>query len=221
MKPIRRHAAAILLALTGLIVAVIVYPDLPAQVPVHWSATGVVDQRMPKDIGAFIQPLSALAIVGLMIACEPRDWREPQAGAVHSIYPAMVAVVSGFMLYMTVVLLLAGVGAHLDIPTDVTVGIGILMAALGNSLGKVPRNRLIGIRFPWTLASGEVWSRTHRLAGWLFALGGSLTAAFAVITRSPSSPLFGAGVLIAAAVVASVYSFALSRRLPRGGPTGE
>lgn len=221
MKPIRRHAAAIVLALTGLVVALIVYPDLPAQVPVHWSATGVIDQRMPKDIGAFIQPLTALAIVGLMIAGEPRNWREPQAGAMHSIYPAMVAVVSGFMLYMTVLLLLAGVGAHLDIPTDLTVGIGILLAALGNSFGKVPRNRLIGIRFPWTLSSSEVWSRTHRVAGWLFALGGALAAAFALITRSPLSPLFGAGVMIAASVVTSVYSFVLSRRLARGAPPGE
>lgn len=33
-------------------------------------------------------------------------------------------------------------------------------------------NLFVGIRTPWTLASEEVWYRTHRLAGWLFVLAG-------------------------------------------------
>jgi uncharacterized membrane protein len=167
MRLIRRYAVAILLAVAALIVAVVMYPRLPARVPVHWSAAGVVDRRMPKSVGAYIQPVSALVVVGLMMIFEPKNWREPEAGAIHWIYPTMVAVLAGFMLYLTILMVLVATGAHPDIPTDVIVGTGILFAAIGSGLGKVPQNPRVGIRVRWTLSNREVWSRTHRLAGWL------------------------------------------------------
>ena len=139
----------------------------------------------------------------------------------HWLYPAIVAAVAGFMFYVTILMLFAGMGSHLNIPTDITVGIGILFTALGNNLGKVPPNRIVGIRLPRTLSNREVWSRTHRVAGWLFTLGGLTTVVFALTTRSPAGAMFGVIVLTASALVASAYSFMLSRRLPRDGTSGD
>lgn len=221
MNLIRRYAIAIAFALTGLIIAALLYPELPARVPVHWSAAGVVDHWMPKSEGAFIQPITTLAVIGLLIAVERREWRGQDTGAMHWLYPAIVAAVAGFMFYVTILMLFAGMGSHLNIPTDITVGIGILFAALGNNLGKVPPNRIVGIRLPRTLSNREVWSRTHRVAGWLFTLGGLTTVVFALTTRSPAGAMFGLIVLTASALVASAYSFMLSRRLPRDGTSGD
>lgn len=220
MRAIRRHAIAIVLALGGLSVAALLYPKLPARVPIHWGANGAPDNWMPREVGAFLQPITYLAMVGLLMACEPAKWREAGAGPMHWAYPAMVATLSGFMLYVTLLMLLAGMGARPDMLIDVTAGIGVLFAALGNTLGKVPRNRVVGIRQPWTLSNPEVWSRTHRLAGWLYTLAGAATTAFALLSRSPSSPIFGGVALIAAALVANVYSFVLARRLRRGRAAG-
>lgn len=217
MKRIRRHAIAIVLAVTGLIVAAVLYPKLPAQVPVHWSGTGAADRWMPKDVGAFMQPVISLAVVGLLMVVEPTDWHERQAGPVHWIYPMAVEAFSGFMLCVTVLMLLAGMGTHVSIPTGVTVGIGILFAALGTNFGKVPANSPVGIRLPWTVSNREIWLRTHTVAGWLLTLAGLATAAFALASREPSSAIFGAVAIIASVLVAGAYSFVLSRGLLRDG----
>lgn len=215
MKLLRRYAVSIAFALAGVVIAAVLYRQLPARVPVHWSGAGVVDRWMPKSEGAFLQPLTSLAIVVLLVAVEPANWREPQAGAIHWLYPVIVAIFSGLMLYVTILMLLAGLGVHPGIVVDITAAVGMLFAALGDKFGELPQNRLLGIRFPWTLANREVWSRTHRLHGWLIALAGVGTAAFALITRSPSSPIFGALVMVAFVLLAGVYSFMLSRRLAR------
>src|SRR5262249_43685722 len=55
--------------------------------------------------------------------------------------------------------------------------VGVLLVVLGNFLGKVTRNFFVGIRTPWTLASEEVWFKTHRLGGKLFVFAGLATFA--------------------------------------------
>ncbi|HMC92889.1 MAG TPA: SdpI family protein, partial [Allosphingosinicella sp.] len=40
--------------------------------------------------------------------------------------------------------------------------IGAMFVLIGNQLGKSRSMYLVGIRTPWTLASEEVWIRTHR-----------------------------------------------------------
>ena len=52
----------------------------------------------------------------------------------------------------------------------------LLLALLGNVLGKVRRNFWVGVRTPWTLADVRVWERTHRLAAWLFTVAGLVGA---------------------------------------------
>ena len=39
---------------------------------------------------------------------------------------------------------------------------------------RVRRNRWVGVRTPWTLASDRVWTETHRLAAYLFVATGVL-----------------------------------------------
>ena len=51
---------------------------------------------------------------------------------------------------------------------------GLILIVVGNYLPKARQNYTIGIRIPWTLASEENWNRTHRLAGYLWVIGGIL-----------------------------------------------
>src|SRR5262245_17683179 len=63
-------------------------------------------------------------------------------------------------------------------------GMFLFFALLGNVLGKVKRNFFMGVRTPWTLASETVWTRTHRLAAWLWT-GGGLVGLVAVLAGAP------------------------------------
>jgi uncharacterized membrane protein len=87
---------------------------------------------------------------------------------------------------------------------------GGLFILIGNYLSKFPRNFFVGIRTPWTLASDEVWNRTHRLGGWVFILAGLVLAATAFF---PGAMPVVIVVVVVAALVPVLYSLWLYRRL--------
>lgn len=86
----------------------------------------------------------------------------------------------------------------------VMIGVGLLFATLGNYLGKSKRNFFLGIRTPWTLASDEVWRRTHRLGGWVMVGAG---VALVVMGFTGIHQLAFALVIGAAVLVPVIYSF--------------
>jgi len=53
-------------------------------------------------------------------------------------------------------------------------GLSVLLIFIGNVLGKVRQNFMLGIRTPWTLSSEMSWEKTHRMGGRLFVLSGIL-----------------------------------------------
>jgi uncharacterized membrane protein len=88
--------------------------------------------------------------------------------------------------------------------------VGLLLVILGNFMGKLTRNFFIGIRTPWTIASEEVWLRTHRLGGKLFVVAG-LVLFFSSLLGGGWIP--AAVAIGAAALISVVYSYLLYRRI--------
>jgi uncharacterized membrane protein len=85
-----------------------------------------------------------------------------------------------------------------------------LFVIIGNYLGKVRKNFFIGIRTPWTLASDEVWNRTHRIGGRLFMLSGVIIWLGALL-RLPLS--WTVGVAVGLVLIPVVYSYFLYRKI--------
>jgi uncharacterized membrane protein len=67
-------------------------------------------------------------------------------------------------------------GYRLPVTSSAFVLTAPALAVIGNSMRKIRRNSLCGIRTPWTLASDIVWERTHRIGGRLM-----VAHAFAVL----------------------------------------
>jgi uncharacterized membrane protein len=88
----------------------------------------------------------------------------------------------------------------------------LLLALLGNVLGRVRRNFYIGVRTPWTLASEKVWDATHRIAARMFVLAGLLGLLSLAVT---ASPVAGLVILVAAALASALYSLVYYKRLER------
>lgn len=210
MNLIRRYSLAILFVAGAFGIAAISYPSLPARVAVHWSLSGVPDNWMPKPIGAFILPIIGLVLTSVLIACAPRQPRGSEQGSMPRVYATVVAAISAIPLYATIGMVCAALGLELNVVSYAVVGLGVVLMVLGNLLGKTTRNRLIGVRLPWTMASEEVWSRTNRLTGWLLVLGGAATVLGALIGNGI---LVALCVIAATAVVSIVYSCAIARRL--------
>jgi uncharacterized membrane protein len=72
---------------------------------------------------------------------------------------------------------------------------------------------LVGLRTPWTLASEDVWIRTHRLAGKLMVLAGLAIIAGALLPLPPAVLVQAMlALVVVTAAVPIVYSYLLWRR---------
>lgn len=185
------------------------YPQLPDPVPTHWNLSGVADGFTAKPWGVLIYPAMLLFIwlvFKLIPVISPKGFRLDQFMGVVDVLQL------SFMAFLTLIGIaaLAAARGSVDIGLIVPLAMGMLLIVIGNYLGKVRRNFFIGIRTPWTLASEEVWNRTHRLGGYLFVAAGVLMAFGAV---GQIGFWIGFGAVMTAALVPVLYSLWLYRRI--------
>jgi uncharacterized membrane protein len=191
------------------------YGRLPRAVPVHWNARGVADGFMAKPWGVFILPLTMAAVwlvLWLVPRISPHGYRLDRSRRAIAIVQVSVMA---FLLAVTALALLAGTGAPVAMARAVPVFVGALFMVIGNFMPKFGRNFFVGIRTPWTLASDEVWLRTHRFGGPLFVLAGLALVVSGVLDGGLAGMLVPAG---AAALVPIVYSYLLYRRIEKPDP---
>ena len=217
MKWTGQVVTRILLILVAAAFAAVLYPRLPDPVPTHWDASGVANGFTPKPWGVFLLPLMMVA-VALLLALLPRI--SPRGFALSPfarVYDILQTVVLAFFVFVNGVTLLAAAGAQLSLERWIFAGVGLLLAIIGNFFGKVTKNFFVGVRTPWTLASDEVWLRTHRLAGKLFVAAG---LAVFVMGCAGAPVLLLTAPILAAAIVSVVSSFVFYRRIEGFGGNG-
>jgi uncharacterized membrane protein len=198
-------------------VAAFLYPSLPDAVPSHWNIEGEVDGYMSKPWGVIVLPLTAILVfivMRLIPVISPKGYRtESFANVMHIFQVTMV----GFTSLVAILVLLAASGMNVPINEAIFAALGVMFMVIGNYLGKTRKNFFLGIRTPWTLASDEVWARTHRLAGRLFMLLGLIMFS-GVFFDLPVAFLIG--MIGAIVLVPVVYSYVVYRRIEGFGEGG-
>lgn len=186
------------------------YPDLPEQIPTHWNAAGEIDGYTAKPWGVMIMPIAAAVIfliMKLIPVISPKGFRTDEFRPIVNIFQVTLVA---FMSAIGVLMLLEAKGYDAHIDKLVFGGTGLLLIILGNFLGKVRKNFFLGIRTPWTLASDEVWSRTHRIGGRMLMLGGLLMLIGSVVSLPPELTVI---VVVVLALIPVIYSYFLYRKL--------
>jgi len=144
-----------------------------ARIPSHWNINNEIDGWMNKTQALLFNlglSLGLFLLLYLLPLYSP--WYRKYAQRNEAVIPSISFVLLLFMaLINTYSLWLAysGWNPHIQF---VLILIGLLFIFLGNLLPKTPRNFFIGIKTPWTLASDDVWRRTHRLGGKVFIVSG-------------------------------------------------
>lgn len=143
-----------------------------AQIPVHFDATGTPDRYGGKAEGLLLLPAITLALcvmLRFLPNLEPRRLNLMQS---IRVYRLVWGLVVGLMLFIHIGILLSVMGYNVNMVALVPLFVGLMLALIGNYMGKIRSNWFMGIRTPWTLTSELSWNRTHRLGGRLFiALG--------------------------------------------------
>jgi uncharacterized membrane protein len=193
--------------------------SLPAdtRLPIHWGLSGEPDRFAGKWV-ALLSPPALTAAVALLFHFLPRlEPRKQGLERSQGLYLWGWASVLLVFAALEIGLAATALGWNIAVGDLLGCAIGLMLAMIGNQLGKSRSMYLVGIRTPWTLASEEVWIKTHRLGGKLMILAGIAIAGAALLPLSPTTVaiVFGTAIGVAA-VIPIVYSYLLWRRERRG-----
>ena len=196
-------SVAILLPILG---GLILWEQLPEQLPIHWNMAGEVDDFCSKSFAVFGMPLILLAFHWLAVFATLSDPKNKN----HStkILNMIFWVIPVLNIALSALLYSVAMGGRVRVEMFMSVLFGLTFVVIGNYLPKCRQSYTIGIKLPWTLHSEENWNRTHRMAGWLWVVGGLiiiLTGFFNVLWGMLFIPL-------ALALIPTVYSYILHRK---------
>lgn len=212
-----------LLAVTALVVggfiySAVLYPHLPEMIPIHWGIDGKVDGWGHKSWAAWVMPGSAALLTALLFALPYLSPRGFSVEAFRETFNYAVVAVTGMFTYIHVLMLQAALHPELDTARYLVAGVFLVLAVVGNVLGKTQRNFWFGVRTPWTLANDQVWLASNRLAGRVMVAAGLIGAA-AVWKGAPALICFVG--LMLALMVPIVHSALYYKELEREGRLDE
>ena len=165
-----------LLLLTSIIIllpvlaGLMLWDQLPQQVPCHWNLNGEVDGWCGKGVVVFGMPFLMLAVQFICLlatAADPKRKNHPEK--VLQLVLWIIPILSVVLLAVTYAVAL---GEEVRIEKVTPVLLGLILTVVGNYMPKCKQNYTIGIKIPWTLHSEENWNRTHRFAGRLWVICG-------------------------------------------------
>lgn len=201
----------LLISILSLAGTAAVYSRLPANIPSHWDIQGNIDNYMPRQNAFFLAllPLGVYLLTIILPKIDPRRSAFAKHGKGYSI---MMLVTFLFLTGIYWVSILVALGYSIDVSFVVKLSMGVLFAVMGNYMSQIRFNYTYGIRTPWTLASKEVWTRTHRVGGYAFVLCGILIIPLAFVKGTFASWLSFA-LILGAAFFGTLYSYLVYRKL--------
>ena len=196
------------LALVPFIISIVFYSRLPEQVATHWGSDNQVNGYSSRNMAAFGIPAFMLlmaVIVNVIPVIDPKRENIRRS-------KELMAIVRWFIVLLAVmvqlVIVLSAVGISINVGSVVSVPIALLFVVIGNYLPKCRQNYTLGIKLPWTLADEENWTRTHRLAGYVWMSGGILMM---ILGFFHMEPLYFT-VFLSMILIPGVYSYLIYRK---------
>lgn len=208
------------LILAQFVTAAVIWNQVPEQMPVHWNLAGEVDGYGGRFVGLLLVPLTTLGLYFLLLGLPYLDPGKLNYAKFAKTYLMLRTTMVVFMTVLYAVSIAPNFGWKFNMSRVIFVLVGLLLASLGNWLGKIRPNWFVGIRTPWTLSSKLSWTKTHRVAGWLFIVMG-LT--FCTALFLPFLWVFWAGMAVGGVTVLTIliYSWHVWRHDPdRVSPAG-
>ena len=156
--------------LLPVLAGVILWNQLPEQMPTHWNASGEVDGWSNKYFAVFGLPLILLAaqwLCTLGTAADPK-----KANHSDKVFHLVLWIIPVLSVVLHAIAYAVALGKEVRVAMVMPLVIGVIFAIIGNYLPKCKQNYTIGIKIPWTLNSEKNWNKTHRFAGRLWLICG-------------------------------------------------
>lgn len=195
-----------IIILLPMVAGLVLWNQLPEQIPFHWNAAGEIDGWAAKPVAVFVSPAVMLVLQWLCMlvtSTDPKKQNHPQ-----KVISLVLWLIPLLTVFISALMYASALGGSMRVETLVPILLGAVFIAIGNYMPKCKQNYTIGIKIPWTLASEENWNKTHRLAGWLWVVCG--------VAMMLSGFLGSIWILLAIALVMVfvplIYSFVLHKK---------
>ena len=195
------------------VLALLALPHMPEVIPVHWGLHGEPDGfagRLPAVLGL---PVLTTLFMGLFLVIPRFDSVRISLTPVRDSYALVILATVSMLLGVEVMALLIGLGVNVPVVTVIPVLIGLLFIVMGSIMPHIGRNKTIGIRLPWTLASEEVWKKTHEYGGKIFTAAGVVVVIGSLITGIWAIALMLV-VIFGTTMYVCVWSYRLAKSMP-------
>jgi uncharacterized membrane protein len=198
-----------------LAVSIWAWPLIPdgARVAVHWGLNNRPNGFAPKEIALLVMPAGAVLLSLLFAFILPltgRDAIESGANAYE------IGWIGGVLLlaFVHVLVVMSARGNRFDVGGDAIFAVALLVAVLGNFLGRTRPNPYVGIRTYWTLTSSYSWDKTNRTTGRMFVATGLATLACLAVAGSSNAIVVFLIAMPSSVLAAVVLSYVYWRRDP-------
>ena len=172
----------------------------------HWGPSGEVDGWGSRAMFVFGIPAIMLAVQWLCVLATGADTKQKNHSA--KMVTLVLWIIPVIEILMSIITYMTALGHGIRVEIIIPAFFGLLMMVLGNYMPKCKQNYTIGIKIPWTLDSEENWYKTHRLAGWVWTIGGLavFATAFTGIFWIPLAIMFPM------TIIPVIYSYCLYRK---------
>ena len=213
-KNILKAIISSIVILLPIIFGVIRWDSLPDTITTHFGADGVPDGASSKAFAVFGLPLIMLALHWLCVIVTFLTNRKREQS--DKVYTLLFFIMPMISIFVSALIYATAFNFDLHLGSLVCILFGVMFAVMGNYMPKVTRNRTMGIKIKWTLASDENWAATHRVAGRVWFFGGFVVMLGAFL---PTNAMMIASLpaILLLVLIPTVYSYIFyKKQLVRG-----
>ena len=200
----------LLLCVLPLFIGLALWNRLPASIPTHWNAEGVIDGYSSRAFAVLFFPLFFTGmelLVSFALKSDPKNHNQDRF-----MYELGLWVLPVMSVVVMVITYASAFGMHVPVNVILMTLVGVLFIFLGNQMPKTRQNYTIGIKVPWTLNSERNWNLTHRMAGPLWVIGGLVMILTGFLGNSTVLVWVMLAVIFVLAFVPMIYSYLLYKK---------
>lgn len=168
-----------------------------ATIASQFDLAGRAHAAMPKEQALAIVPIVSLGVVGLLTLLARFGSGRDRLARSEGVFAWVVLWVAVLLFSVEIFIGVKISNPRLDLLRLVFAVVGLVLIMVGNVLGKLRQNQLLGVRTRWTLGDERVWDKTHRFTGWAMVLGGVVL--LLIDLAGPSGPWLIAATVACAA----------------------
>lgn len=213
-KHILKATVSSIVILLPIIFGIIFWDSLPDTITTHFGADGTPDGTSSKAFAVFALPLIILALHWVCVITTLLTNRKN--GQSDKVYTLIFFIMPMISIFISALIYATAFNFDLHLGSILSILSGLMFAVMGNYMPKITRNRTMGIKIKWTLASEANWAATHRVAGRVWFFGGFVVMLGAFL---PVDALMIAALpaILLLVLIPTVYSYVFyKKQLARG-----